>query len=180
MKLPTIFKNLNKRERYGILLAAGVIGIFIIAVFIVEPFLSRSANMKNSRQTKADMLVEMQKLQSEYTALTQQAKVSKSRFQRRQKGFTLFSFLDRLAGESGIKDRISYMKPTKKVQKNSPYKISRVEMKLESITLEQLTNYLYGVETSKNMVDIKKISISKKDKNQGLLTAVLQVETVEI
>ena len=180
MKLPTIFKNLNKRERYGILLAAGVIGIFIIAVFIVEPFLSRSANMKNSRQTKADMLVEMQKLQSEYTALTQQAKVSKSRFQRRQKGFTLFSFLDRLAGESGIKDRISYMKPTKKVQKNSPYKISRVEMKLEAITLEQLTNYLYGVETSKNMVAIKKISISKKDKNQGLLTAVLQVETVEI
>ena len=180
MKLPTIFKNLNKRERYGILLAAGVIGIFILAVFIVEPFLSRSANMKNSRQTKADMLVEMQKLQSEYTALTQQAKVSKSRFQRRQKGFTLFSFLDRLAGESGIKDRISYMKPTKKVQKNSPYKISRVEMKLEAITLEQLTNYLYGVETSKNMVAIKKISISKKDKNQGLLTAVLQVETVEI
>ena len=180
MKLPAIFKNLNKRERYGILLAAGVIGIFIIAVFIVEPFLSRSANMKNSRQTKADMLVEMQKLQSEYTALTQQAKVSKSRFQRRQKGFTLFSFLDRLAGESGIKDRISYMKPTKKVQKNSPYKISRVEMKLEAITLEQLTNYLYGVETSKNMVDIKKISISKKDKNQELLTAVLQVETVEI
>ena len=26
MKLPAIFKNLNKRERYGILLAAGVIG----------------------------------------------------------------------------------------------------------------------------------------------------------
>ena len=180
MKLPTIFKNLNKRERYGILLAAGVIGIFIIAVFIVEPFLSRSANMKNSRQTKADMLVEMQKLQSEYTALTQQAKVSKSRFQRRQKGFTLYSFLNRLVGESGIKDRLIYMKPTKTVQKNSPYKISRVEMKLEAITLEQLTNYLYGVETSKNMVAIKKISISKKDKNQGLLTAVLQVETVEI
>ena len=53
-------------------------------------------------------------------------------------------------------------------------------MKLEAISLEQLTNYLYGVETSHNMVDITKISISKKDKKQGLLTAVLQVETVEI
>ena len=72
------------------------------------------------------------------------------------------------------------MKPSKKAQKNSPYKISRVEMKLEAISLEQLTNYLYGVETSPNMVDITKISISKKDKKQGLLTAVLQVETVEI
>jgi general secretion pathway protein M len=72
------------------------------------------------------------------------------------------------------------MKPSKKAQKNSPYKISRVEMKLEAISLEQLANYLYGIETSQNMVDITKISISKKDKKQGLLTAVLQVETVEI
>ena len=53
-------------------------------------------------------------------------------------------------------------------------------MKLEAITLEQLTNYLYGIETSKNKVDIKKISISKKDKKQGLITAILQIETIEI
>ena len=180
MKLPAILKNLNRRERYGVMLAAGVIVIILIAVFIVEPFLNRSENMKNSLQAKANMLVEMQRMQSEYDSLTQQARVSTSRYQHRPKGFTLYSFMDRLAGESGIKDRISYMKPSKTVQKNSPYKISRVEMKLDAITLEQLTNYLYGVETSKNMVHIKKISISKKDRKQGLLTAVLQVETVEI
>ena len=180
MKIPALLKNLNKRERYGVMAAAGVIALFLIAVFVVEPFFSRSANMKNSLQSKAQMLVEMQRLQSDYNALTQQAKISKSRFKRRQRGFTLYSFLDRLAGESGIKDRISSMKPTKTVQRGSPYKISRVEMKLEAITLEQLTTYLYGVETSKNMVAIKKISISKKDKKQGLLTAILQVETVEL
>ncbi|MBW2479009.1 MAG: type II secretion system protein M [Deltaproteobacteria bacterium] len=180
MKLPAILKNLNRRERYGVMLAAGVIVIFLIAVFIIEPFLSRSANMKNSLQAKADILVEMQRMQSEYNSLTQQATMSISRFQRRPKGFTLYSFMDRLAGESGIKDRISYMKPSKTAQKNSPYKISRVEMKLDEITLEQLANYLYGVETSQNMVQIKKISISKKDGEQGLLTAVLQVETLEI
>ena len=162
------------------MLAAGVIGIFLFVIFIVEPFLSRTDKMKKNLQTKAVMLEQMQNLQSEYAALTQSEKTSKSRFRRRPKGFKLYSFLDRLAGESGIKDRIIYMKPTKTVQKNSPYKISRVEMKLEAITLEQLSNYLYGVETSQNMVDIKKISISKKDKKQGLLTAVLQVETVEV
>jgi len=72
------------------------------------------------------------------------------------------------------------MKPTKKVQKNSPYKLSRVEMKLDAITLEQLTTYLYEVETSKNMVEIKKLVISKKDKKQALITAVMQVETMEL
>jgi hypothetical protein len=53
-------------------------------------------------------------------------------------------------------------------------------MKLEAVTLEQLATYLYGVETSPNMVEIKKISISKQDKKQGLISAVLQAETVEI
>ena len=180
MKLPDKFKKLNKRERYGIMVAAGVVGIFIIAIFIVQPLISKTDRLRKNLQNKALELEQMRQLQSEYASLTQTTKISKSKFLGRQKGFTLFSFLDRLAGDAGIKDRISYMKPSKKVQKNSPYKISRVEMKLEAITLEQLTTYLYGVETSKNMVDIKKISISKKDKKQGLITAVLQVETLEI
>jgi general secretion pathway protein M len=180
MKLPATLKKMNKRERYAIMLAAGVIGIFLIATFIVEPFLSKTDQLEKSLHDKAVMLEQMRQLQSEYGTLTQKAEVSKALFSRRQKGFKLFSFLDQLAGEAGIKDHISYMKPSTKVQKNSRYKISRVEMKLDAITLKQLTTYLYGVETSKNMVDIKRISISKKDKKQGLLTAVLQVETVEI
>ncbi len=53
-------------------------------------------------------------------------------------------------------------------------------MKLEAITLEQLARYLYRVETSPNMVEVKKIAISKKDDKQGLINAVMQVQTVEI
>ena len=171
---------MNKRERYAIMLAAGVIGIFLIVTLIVEPFLSRTDQLKKSLQDKAVMLEEMRQLQSEYNTLTQKANVSKALFSRRQKGFKLYPFLGQLAVEAGVKDNIIYMKPSTKAQVNSPYKISRVEMKLDAITLKQLTTYLYGVETSKNMVDIKRISISKKDKKQGLLTAVLQVETIEI
>jgi general secretion pathway protein M len=180
MTLLAKFNKLNKRERYIILLGLGVAVIFLVAQFIVEPILDRSEQKQRLLRTKSVMLDEMRQWQAEYNALTQKANISKSRFRSRQKGFTLFSFMDRLAKQSGVKDRIIYMKPTKKVQKNSSYKLSQVEMKLEAVTLEQLTNYLYGVETSQNMVDIKKISISKKDKKQGLITAVLQVETVEI
>ena len=180
MKLLTKFNKLNKRERYAIMLGVGVVGIFLVVQFIIEPVLRKSEQKRNNLQTKVAMLSQMRQWQTEYEGLTQKANISKSRFGKRQRGFTLFSFLDRLAVDAGIKDRVTSMKPTKRVQKNSPYKLSRVEMKLESITLEQLTNYLYGVETSKNMVDIKKISISKKDKKKGLITAVLQVETVEL
>jgi len=173
-------KNMNKRERYAIIGAAGVIFVFIVARLIIYPLISRTEHLRRSLQVKSAMLTEMRQLQSQYLAINQKAKLSLARFKQRPRGFTLFSFLDRLAGETGIKDRISYMKPSRKTEKNSPYKISRVEMKLEAITLEQLTRYLYGVETSANMVEIKKIAISKKDKKQGLINAILQVQTVEI
>jgi general secretion pathway protein M len=180
MTLLAKFNKLNKRERYAIIAAIGVIGIFLIAQFIIGPFLGRTEQKKNMLRAKAAMVEQMRQMQAEYESLTQKANMSESRFRNRQKGFTLFSFLDRLAGEAGIKDRISYMKPSKKIEKNSPYKISSVEMKLEAISLEQLANYLYGVETSENMVEVKKISISKKDIKQGLITAILQVETIEL
>jgi general secretion pathway protein M len=173
-------KKMNKRERYVIYAALCITGLFVIIQFIIAPFFEKKDRMKNSIHAQIAMLEEMQQLQSEYERLQNNVQISEARFAHRTKGFTLFSFLDRLAGESGIKDRISYMKPSKTAQRDSAYKISRVEMKLDAVTLEQLVNYLHGVETSGNMVDIKKLSITKADKKQGLLSVVMQVETVEI
>ena len=180
MTLLAKFNKLKKRERYAIMIGVAVVGIFLVFQLIIEPFFNRTEQKNKTLQTKAVMLKQMRQWQAEYRALTQTANVSKSRFRDREKQFTLYSFMDSLARNTGIKDRITYMRPTKKVQKNSPFKLSRVELKLDAITLEQLTTYLYGVETSKNLVEIKKIVISKKDKEQALITAVLQVETLEI
>jgi general secretion pathway protein M len=83
-------------------------------------------------------------------------------------------------GEAGIKDKITYMKPSSSVLKNSPYKTSIVEMKLQSVTLAELADYLYRVETSENFVSVKRISISKLGKQEASVNAVLQVETLEI
>ena len=171
---------LNKREKYTVFAAACLIGLFIIVQFIIVPLFNSKAQLQKSLKGKLITMQKMQQLQADYTGLKAGAQISKARLARREKGFTLFSFLDRLAGEAGVKDRVSYMKPSKKVQKNSRFRLSQVEMKLDGITLEKLTTYLHGVESSRNNVTIKKISISKKDNKQGLLSAVLQVETIEI
>lgn len=172
-------KKLNRREKYIIYGAGCLLGLLIIVHFVITPFFAKKDQMQQSLQTKKAELEEMRQLQTEYLALQEKLQLSKISLSRRDKGFTLFSFMDQLAGQAGIKDRISYMKPSNTVQKNSNYKISRVEVKLDAITLEQLTTYLYGIETSANMVMVKKLSISKKDKNDNFINVVLQVETVE-
>ena len=172
-------KKLNRREKYIIYGAGCLIGLLIIIHFVITPFIENKNQMQRNLQTKKTELEEMRRLQAEYNALKEKLQLSQASIGKREKGFTLYSFMNQLAGQAGIKDRISYIKPSNTIQKNSNYKLSRVEMKLDGVTLEQLTSYLYGIETSKNMVIVKKLSISKKEKKQGLIDVILQVETVE-
>jgi len=172
-------KKLTKREKYAIYALSGAIILFILFQFIVFPSIDKRKRLKRTLQIKEDILLEMKTLKSDYDAIEKRTSLAKVRFENREKGFTLFSFLDGLTGKARIKEYVTYMKPSTTVQKNNSYKISQVEMKFKGLTLQQLTNYLYMVETSKNMVNIKRLSISKTGKQEGFIDAVLQVETVE-
>lgn len=174
-----MIKKLTKREKYAIYALSGVILLFILIQFIVFPSIDKRKRLKRTLQVKEDALLEMIALKSDYNAIEQRTNLAKVRFENRQKGFTLFSFLDTLTGKARIKEYVTYMKPSTTVTKDNSYKISQVEMKLKGLTLEQLTTYLHMIETSKNMVYIKRLSISKTGEQESFVDVVLQVETVE-
>jgi general secretion pathway protein M len=71
------------------------------------------------------------------------------------------------------------MRPSSTADKDSPYRLSMVEMKLADITTSQLMAYLHGIETSNNMIFVKRLSISKAERKPDLITTVFQVETLE-
>lgn len=173
-------KNLNKREKYAVYAASGLIAVFIFIQVIISPIINKRERLTRMLQAKTKTLEEMRTLQSEYGTIREMAVLSKKRFEARNKDFTLFSFLDKLADKSGIKSHITYMKPSTSAREKSGYKVSKVEMKLQSITLKQLISYLYGIETSKNVVSIKRISVVKTGIKEEYVNAVLQIETVEI
>lgn len=121
----------------------------------------------------------MQILKTEYETLNRQNDLSKINFNRRDRGFTLFSFLDRLSGQAGIKDHITYMKPSTAGSKDNAYKLSQVELKLKAVNLKQLASYLYMIETSKNMIFVKRLSVTQSSKPEGFIDVIMQVETYE-
>ena len=174
------FKNLNKREKYVVYAVSGLIALTILIRVIISPIIDKRERMTRALEAQTKTLEEMRRLQSEYGTIKEKARLYKKRFNARNKNFTLYSFLDKLAVQAGMKNRIAYMRPTTSDREKSGHKISKVEMKLQSITLNQLTSYLHGVETSKNIVSIKRISIVKTGIKEGYVDAVLQVETVEI
>jgi general secretion pathway protein M len=172
--------QLNKREKLAIMAAGICIGLFIVIQFIIFPIFDKRDRLQRSLVQAKSALNEMAVLKAEYQTISQQAEKAKARISQRDKQFTLFSFLDELAGQTGLKDHIVYMKPSTSVRKNSPLQLSTVEMKLREVSLEQLTAFLYRVEMSKNFVTVKRLSISKEEKQQGVVDSILQVETFQL
>ncbi len=175
-----MIKKLTRREKYSIYAISGIIFLFVIIKLIVFPSIDKRGHLTRTIQAKTEMLDEMLALKSEYADVKRVYDLSKVRLKNRDRGFTLFSFLDKLTSKAGIKDHVTYMKPSTSIKKDSPLKISQVEMKLKGLTLQQLISYLHMVETSRNMVNVKKLSIAKTGKQEGFIDAVLQVETTEI
>jgi hypothetical protein len=171
--------KLNKREKYYVAAAMGFIILFALMQLIVFPLLEKRTRLKRTVEANANRIQQLHTLKTEYNLLREQATRAQQRLSKREAGFSLFSFLDGLVGKNGLKDKINYMKPSSSDGPNSQLKISTVEMKLQAITLEQLTQYLYDVENSMKSALIKRISISETSKQEGLLDIVLQVETLE-
>jgi general secretion pathway protein M len=163
-----------------ICVAAGFNGIFLIFQFMVFPLIDKRERLQRALLANTRSVGEIQTLAATYSSIKRQSETARKRVSEKKVGFTLFSFLDRVAGKTRLKDRIAYMKPSTSAPKNSPFKISTVEMKLQAITLEQLVSYLYKVETSENAVHIKRISIVKTGKNRGLITAIMEIESFKL
>lgn len=171
--------NLNKREKIAVAAAAAAISIFVVLQFMVFPLFEKNDQLSRSLVSRQEDLQKIRELQAEYRQTAQEANQAQQFLNRRRRGFTLFSFLETLAGRTNVKSNIAYMRPTITPQKDSPYRLSLVEMKLQDITMAQLLAYLHGIETSQEMISIKRLSISKGEQKSDLITTVFQVETLE-
>ncbi len=167
--------HLNRREKYAVFLTAGLLVILAVFELVVSPFFQEKTLLERKINAQTEL---MPKLYRHYETLKANRRSSKAG-PLRKKDFTLFSFLDQLVRKAGIKDNLQFMKPSTAMEKNGRFKISLVEMKLQALTMEQLTKYLYMVETSPNGVTVTRLSISKTGKPEGFVNVVLQVETRE-
>ena len=174
------YKNITKRERFAVYFAATAVGLFVIFQFIITPYVDKEDLLQRQYAAETEKLQKMREFKAEHDASAKSVDLSKINFQNRDKGFTLFSFLDKLSGETGIKDHVTKMIPSNSESKSGTYKISQVELKLKSITLKQLTDYLYGIETSKNVMFVKRLTIDQSSKPEGYIDVVMQVETYEL
>lgn len=175
----TSWSRLSARERLALAAGSGLLLIFGLFELGIWPYMTHMQRLeRQTRQLRADYL-DMQLQYQELHQLREQRAAQLQRFKMRARDFSLFAFLDDLAGEAGLKDRVEYMKPSTTEVEDAPYRLITVEVKLQALRLAQLTDLLYRIETSDKALSVRRMAVEKKSAGKGFVDVVLQVETVE-
>jgi general secretion pathway protein M len=173
-----IWKGLTMSQKYYLL--GG--GIFVVGVLVVQfavvPLIETKKKVHNSITANEKVLREVSSLASEYNIFKQRSDEIQKALARRPQNFALFSYLERKADETGLKQNIKSMNPSK-MSSVGAYEETSVEIKLEKITLKQLTSFLYSVESPQDIIRTKKMSVNKMKESPEYLSALLQVITYQ-
>jgi general secretion pathway protein M len=180
LKVVDQFNKINQRERL-ILSSAGILLVlFMIVQWMIFPILDRHTQLQQKLIEAKQDLNEIALLKADYKRFTIQADLAKAQIQRRNKDFSLLSFLNDIAARTGLKNNIVNMKPSTSNRKSSSLQVESVEMKFDDVNIEQLLAFLYRVETSPNLINIRQISITKQDRKEGVVESILEVETFKL
>ena len=171
--------NLKTREKAFILSAVFIVVTFLIFEYAVLPFIENKKNIERKLSAKTQTLEQVLTLQNKVARVKRNNRLTRELFTRRKNDFSLFAFLDKLAGQVNVKDHITYMKPSAVKDGTSNIKLAQVEMELKGISTKQLVSYLYEAEASPNMVFVKRLAITKEGMDKRFINVVLHFEAVK-
>lgn len=176
--LKTFWEKLDAKQRKLVAGAAILVLVALILEIVVFPFWAAKTKLTKAIQVNQKKLTELNKLDAEFTLQEAAMARAKSALAARSADFTLFAYLEKKAMQANVRGRIKQMNSSKGIQSLS-LEESLIDMKLEKITIKQLTDFLYFVESPADLVKIKKIAISKMKESPEYLSAQLQISSFQ-
>ncbi len=172
------WSGLRQRER--IVLGGGLICLFLLLLthFILLPFFEARDKMTRSIARQEKVLQELTELKAQYQSLKGGTDVLRQVMERRSPDFTMASHLDRIINETDMKSCIQDFQSTKS-QAGEGYDLTRTEIKIARVTMDQLIQFLYLAESPEYGIWIEQISIAGGPAETGFLSATLALKTYE-
>jgi general secretion pathway protein M len=170
--------KMDEKQRYLVIAAATLVLITLIMEIAVFPFWQAKTKLSKSIPVSQKKLDEISILDAEFTAQEGAMAKIKNAMSTRGADFTLFAYLEKKAAQANVRGRIKQMNSSKGVQSTSMEE-SLIDMKLEKITIKQLTDFLYFVESPADLVRIKKITVNKMKESPEYLNAQLQISSFQ-
>lgn len=179
MNLLNYFHMLQRREQMLVVGAGILVLVVVLFTFVIDPILARAANLDRRLAAAGRQLVELQTLRSDYRQQKRIIDRIDAQLRRQRKNFAIFSHLEQVAGRTGIQDKIQSMN-TVASPPNTAYQEDSVEVRMEGVTLAQLTQYLHQVARSRQVLRIKRLQVKPTRENRQLLSVRFRVSVFSL
>jgi general secretion pathway protein M len=172
------WEQLTKSQKYTLISGLVFVAAALLVQFAVFPYFDARQKVIGAIAGSEKTLRELANLGAEYGVLRQRSEEIRRVIERRPPGFTLFSYLEKRAGDAGVKTNIKSINPLKSAPEGA-YEETAVEMRLDKLTMKQLTDFLYLVESREDLVRIRKMSVGKMKESPEYMSVLIQVFTYQ-
>jgi general secretion pathway protein M len=168
--------KLGRREKLAIIAGGVAVVLLLFYRFGLSPALERLRTLDRLVAIKERELHQMKTLRETYLAQKRLMEEVNRNLAQRGQDFAIFSLLEDLANQTGIKNNIKSMNPAVTMP-GEVFRESSVEMRLEGITLQQLTRYIYDIEQAPQLLRVRRMHVKPRPANPDLLDVTFQVST---
>ncbi len=174
--LKTYWQRLSERERYIVLgvTAASVVFLMVLTYGIVEASATRMGTRIKANRQRLEKVWELKKV---YQKAERQINALERTIKRTGPNFRLATELERLARKRGvdidsIKDRAG--------PPNDLYQERQVTVAVKQLTLKTLTDLLYDIEQSRQLMRVTSIQVKPNFQDPTLLNVNFVVSTFSL
>lgn len=169
------FKNLNHRERV-VVVSGGLILIAVLAWYgVLSPYLSTMTDLDRKITASENNLAKVMSMSEQIGQLRQQLTLAD---RRRSAGRPLFSRVEGLTEQTGVRDQLLSMRPQPATTQGD-FRQQLVEIRLEKLSLGQLVKLLHAIEYRSGGVQVKSMRVKPRFENRSELDVNMVLMSLE-
>ncbi|MGH7812427.1 MAG: type II secretion system protein GspM [Candidatus Binataceae bacterium] len=156
------YRTLEPRERQMVRILGIVAALFLAYNLIYLPIVDFSSNLEIEIVQRQGDLREMRRMAAAYTRMKSELTSAERDTIPKASNFSLFSVLETSLSTSIGKDKIGSITPGSDQKLKDGFIEYSVELKLQDVSLPQLVDALYGINTLKQPIGVQSIRIQRR------------------
>ncbi|MGH8012333.1 MAG: type II secretion system protein GspM [Candidatus Binataceae bacterium] len=155
------YRGREQREKVLLKALGALIAVLLAYNLIYQPLVGLSGDLRNNVQTRQHQLVQVRAMMRRWEHLKTQLASTEKRTVSGGKDFSLFSVIEKTLTKSVGRDKIGSITPSDKPVAGGFIRHA-VDLKLNDVSLGQIVNALYGVQTLDVPVTVSDLRIHQR------------------
>lgn len=175
---------MSSRERMALGLGAAAVAALGFWLWVYDPVQAHLETLDRKVQARQTQYRELLELARRYRTLSASTQQTEERL-RRARGFSILSYLEKLAVELNLRKKIPQMR-AKGGQSSTHYRENAIEVKMAGVRLPEMVRFLYYIEHPRqedavpNPLRIRELRVRANPESREFLDVTFQVSGYEL